>query len=390
MNPIRPPMSTAVTTQTSSTSATYAPTASPSLQQMKTELAAALVQAGVKDAKATDTTPKGFPAGVGWADAYRMVAKRVDDSSPATPGNLVLSADLLKANLSATKTLAALGVTSLSRFPKGSSVSGAIDALYRDTTNGKLASTLAKSGIYDLSAFPGGTSLFQAFKLIEDPGNPGQVSLDAYKNYKAATVALKAMDITTLANFPRGSTILDAQATLAPKADLMLSMVGVDKRYFKDPNVDSLTAVSLLSRLPDTIRSMNALPTGMTSQDLARQAVAAKKLVAMGYDSLAPFASMASAKGVVPKPSDAYTLVKQSPPPADLPAPVSASTEVLFQPTIGTVRRSYGQPNPVTSSVYVPPASAKVTPNPPATNASVVTAAQVLAFNRTFWGTKAG
>lgn len=381
-------MSTAVTTSTSSASAAYAATANPSLQQMKTELAAALVQAGVADAKPTDPTPKGFPAGVGWADAYRMVARRVEDNNAATPGNLVLSADLLKANLSATKTLATLGVTSLSRFPRGTSVSGAIDALYRETRNGKLASTFAKSGIYDLSGFPAGMSLFQAFKLIEDPSNPGQISLDAYKNYKAATTALKAMDITTLANFPRGTTILDAQATLAPKADLMLAMVGVAKSSFKDPNVDSLTAVSILTRLPDSIREMKALPTGMTSLELGRQAVAAKKLVAMGYDSLTPFGAMASAKGVVPKPADAYTLAKQSPPPADLPVPASASTELLLEPTNGSARRSYGQPNPVTSSVYVPPASAKVTPNPPATTVSLVTASQVMAFNRVFWGGK--
>lgn len=381
-------MSTAVTTSTSSASAAYAVTANPSLQQMKTELAAALVQAGIADAKSTDTTPKGFPAGVGWIDAYRMVARRVDDNSPDTPGNLVLSPDLLKANLSATRTLAALGVTSLSRFPKGTSVSGAIDALYRDTRNGKLASTFAKSGIYDLSGFPAGTSLFQAFKLIEDPNNPGQISPNAYKNYKAATTALKAMDITTLANFPRGTTLLDAQATLAPKADLMLAMVGITKSSFKDPNVDSLTAVSILARLPDSIREMKALPTGMSSQELARQTVAAKKLVAMGYDSLTPFGAMASAKGIIPKPSDAYTLVKQSPPPADLPLPASASTELLFEPTNGTTRHSYGQPNPVTSSVYVPPASARVTPNPPATKVSLVTASQVMAFNRAFWGVK--
>ncbi len=382
-------MSTAVTTSTSSASATYGSTGIPSLQQMKSELAAALVQAGVADAKATDTTPKGFPGGVGWADAYRMVARRVDDNRPDTPGNLVLSADLLKANLSATKTLAALGVTSLSRFPKGTSVSGAIDALYRDTSNGKLASTFKKSGLYDLTGFPEGLSLFQAFKLIEDPNNPGQISLDAYKNFKAATAALKSMDITTLANFPRGTTILDAQAMLAPKADQMLAMVGIDKSYFKDPNVDSLTAMSILTRLPDTIREMKALPSGTGSQDLARQATAAKKLVAMGYDNLSVFATMKSAKGQVPTPTDAYTLAKQSPPPVDLPAPASASTERFFEPTNGTARRSYGQPNPVTSSVYVPPASARVTPNPPATTVSLVTAAQVLAFNRAFWGGKA-
>ena len=383
-------MSTAITSSTSGTQATTTAVANPSLQQMRTELAAALVQAGVSNAQASDITPKGFPAGVGWADAYRMVARRVEDNDPAAPGTLALSTDLLKANLAATKTLASLGVSSLSNFPKGTSVSGAIDALYRDTSNGKLASTFARAGIYDLSRFPAGTTLFQAFKLIEDPANPGQISRDSYEQLTAAIAALKSMDITNLANFPRGTTMLDAQAMLVPKADQMLAMLGVSKNLFNDPKVDSLTAVSILTRLPDSIREMKALPTGMSSTDLAREATAARNLVAMGYDSLKPFAAMQGAKGKVPKPSEAYTLAKQSPPPAGLPVPSSASTELLFAPTTASSRRSFGQPNPVTSSVYVPPASSRVTPNPPATKVTVVTAAQVMAFNRTFWGGKAG
>ena len=381
-------MATTILTTTSSTTVTTSVSSDPSPLQMKTELAAALVAAGISDATITDTAPKGFPPGVSWTDAYRMVTHRVEDNNPSTPGTLTLSPALLKQNLAATKTLTQLGVTNMTVFPRGTSVVGAVDTLYRTTSNGKLASTFAKSGIYDLHGFPEGTTLFQAYKLIEDPNNPGQLSLDAYKSYKAAAAALKSMDITSTINFPRGTTLPQAAAILEPKADLMLAMVGVDKSYFRDPTVSSLTAVSVLTHLPDTIREMKALPIGISSADLGKQATAAKKLVTLGYDSLAPFAAMPGYAGKTVTATDAYTLVTQKPPPVGLPVPTSADTLRLFTPTTAKVSPSYGQPNEVKQTVYVPPANQRVKPNPPATTVTVVTAADVIAFNKTFWGAK--
>lgn len=378
-------MAGTVSTLSTTTSATRSAGSAPSLQQMKADLTAALVAAGVSDAKSTDAAPRGFPRGVNWADAYQMVSRRVDDKDPATPGTLALSDALLKSNLAATKTLAELGVSDLSRFPRGTSVTGAIDALFRDTRNGKLASTLARAGIYDLSAFPTGTSAFAAFKLIEDPDNPGKISANRYQDYKRATTALNTLGITSLANFPRASTAIDAQRLLEPKADRMLAMLGVSKASFKDPGISSLSAIAVLTRLPASIQQMSALPAGQRADQLALQAVAAKQLVAMGYDSLTPFAGMASFKGQTVTPRDALAAVRQQPAPADLPSPASASTERLFQPTPAAAKRSPGQPNPVTQSVLNPPASQKVKPNPPATTVTVVTAAQVLEFNRSFW-----
>jgi hypothetical protein len=105
-------MATSITTTTNSTASLTAPSPTPSLLQMKTQLTVGLLElankttntelkALIKDAKITDPTPKGFPAGVSWADAFRMVARRVEDNVPATPGNLVLSEDLLNRNLTA-------------------------------------------------------------------------------------------------------------------------------------------------------------------------------------------------------------------------------------------------------------------------------------------------
>ncbi len=402
-------MATTVTTTTTGTTATTTATANPTLQQMKSDLTAMLVELGVTDAKTTDATPKGFPAGVSWTAAYNMVARRVEDYKDATPGNLVLSKDLLKSNVAATKTLAALGVTSLARFPRGTSVSGAIDALYRDSSNGKLVSTFAKSGIYELTAFPAGTSAFQAFKLVEDPNNPGQISIDAYNKYKAATAALKTMSITSLVNFPRATTVLEAQKTLSAKTDQMMSMLGINKANYKDyfvnQNIDSLSAIAILTHLPDTSAQIKPLAKTLLaplppsvaaakdterSTELARQATAALKLVSMGYDSLAPFSTMERFAGKAVSPTDAYLIAKENPAPIDLPRPTSTSTERLFQPTNTPVKRSYGQPNPVTNQVYIAPSSLSVKPNPPATTVTVVTAAQVIAFNRNFWGGKAG
>ncbi len=78
-------------TSVSSTTAASAASATPSIAQIRSELTAALIAAGVSDAKVTDSTPKGFPADVNWADAYRMVTRRVEDNNPSAPGRLVLS-----------------------------------------------------------------------------------------------------------------------------------------------------------------------------------------------------------------------------------------------------------------------------------------------------------
>ncbi|MFM7657433.1 MAG: hypothetical protein ACKO5Z_02420, partial [Burkholderiaceae bacterium] len=165
-------MATSITNTTNSATSVTAPSPNPSLLQMKTQLTVALLKIAdttnneqlkeiIKDAKITDAAPKGFPTGVGWADAFRMVARRVEDNNPSTPGNLVLSEDTLNRNLLSGIKLKQLVVNNLARFPRGTSVSGAIDALYKDTRNGVLVSELAKSGIYDLTAFPNGTSAFE-------------------------------------------------------------------------------------------------------------------------------------------------------------------------------------------------------------------------------------
>ncbi len=379
---------TLLSSVTSTSSTTAAAGGLPSTRQMKSELAAALVAAGITDAKATDTSPKGFPKGVGWVDAYRMVVVWKEDGNPATPGTPQISAPALKSTLGATRTLAEMGVTDLSVYPRGSTVSGVLDSIYRDTSNGKLASLMSRAGIYDLSAFPSGTTIYQAFKLVEDPDNPGKVSAAQFASYKASAAALKSLGITSLANFPRGTTLPQASAMLEPKAALMLTMVGVDKSYFKDPSLSSLSAISLLEQLPNSIQQLRPLPAGQTSANLAKQAAAAQKLVAMGYDSLAPFAAMASFGGTTPSATAALAAVTKRPAPADLPAPASASTERLFQRTTSTPIRTYGTPNPVTQSVYTPSAAQKVTPNATAGNVTVLTAAQALEFNRAFWAPK--
>lgn len=379
-------------TSVSSTTATSDASATPPIAQIRSELTAALIAAGVSDAKATDSTPKGFPADVNWAEAYKMVTKRVEDNNPSTPGNLVLSPEMLKKALAGTKTLAELGVTSFARYPRGTTVQGALDQLFMNKSNGVLSSALAKGGVYDLSAFPVGTPAYQAFKLIEDPENPGKVSTTRYAEYKDAYSALTSLGITSLQNFPRASTAIDAKNLLVPKADLMLTMVGVDKSLFKDPNVSSLNAVALMTKLPDSIAQFNKLPTGMTSEGLAAQALAAKKLVAMGYDDLSAFAGMSAFKtgGTTPMPLNAVNALKQvmrSPKAADLPKPASVSTERLFQSTLVEEKKSYGSPVKITKSVLVKPVSERVIPNtiPPT---RVVTAAEVLAFNVAYWTKK--
>ncbi|MFM8465576.1 MAG: hypothetical protein ACKOA0_16050, partial [Burkholderiaceae bacterium] len=409
-------MATSITNTTNSATSVTAPSPNPSLLQMKTQLTVALLEIAdttnneqlkeiIKDAKITDAAPKGFPTGVSWADAFRMVARRVEDNNPSTPGNLVLSEDMLNRNLLSGIKLKQLGVNDLARFPLGTSVSGAIDALYKDTRNGVLVSELAKSGIYDLTAFPNGTSAFEAFKLIEYPEKPGEVSTTVYQNYQTATSALKALGITTLVNFPRGTTALEARNILEPKAETMMNMLGIPKAnykdYFTDPDIDPLSALSVLAQLPNSITRIQpldstrlaALPASVLAapelergRELARQTAAARNLVAMGYESLAPFSAMGRFAGKTITPLDAFTTAKLKPAPLDLPKPTTTSTERVFQPTPSANKRSYGQPNPVTYSVFTPPANLRVKPNPPATNVTVVTAAQVIAFNRQFWG----
>lgn len=372
-----------VTSVTSTTSTANA-SSYPAIGQIRAELTAALVAAGV-DAKVTDSSPKGFPNGVTWTDAYRMVTKRVEDNNPSKPGNLVLSEDLLKKALAGTQTLKELGVNSLARYPKGTTVQGALDQLFMNKSNGVLASTLAKSGIYDLSAFPTGTTAYQAFKLVEDPDNPGKISTDRYLEYKDAYSGLTSLGITSLQNFPRASTSIDAKNLLEPKTDLMLQMVGVDKSLFKDSNISSLRALALMTHLPDSINEFNELPTGMTSEGLARQAIAAKKLVAMGYDNLSAFSSMSVfSGGNAPTAVTALQQVQAAVKPSGLPKPTSTSTERYFQSTVAAQKKSYGSPNKITKSVLVKPTSDRVTPNtlPPT---RIVTAAEVLAANVAYW-----
>jgi len=359
----------------------------PNIAQIRSALTAALISAGVSNASEKDLTPKGFPNDVSWTDAYRMVTKRVEDNNPSTAGTLVLSQDLLTKTLSGTKTLSDLGITSLSRFALGTTVIGAIDQTMQNKSNGILASTLAHAGIYDLTAFPTGTTAYQAYKLIEDPANPGKITASTFKEYKDSYAALTSLGITSLENFPRAFTAIEAKNLLEPKADLMLKMVGVDKSVFKDSSVSSLLGLSILSKLPKSINELNSLPTGTTSDQLAMQANAAKKLVTMGYDDLTGFSKMASFKGKTATPVLALAAVMGSPKAADLPLPTSTSYDRYFQSTTAIPIKSYGTPNPITTTVLAKPPGARVYPNhlPPT---KVVTAAQVLAFNVAYWSKK--
>ena len=377
-----------VTSVSNSTTAQVAASNSlPNIAKIRADLTAALITAGVSNANEKDLTPKGFPDGVSWTDAYRMVTKRVEDNNPKTPGNLVLSQDLLTRTLSGTQTLKDLGITSLSRFQRGTSVMGAIDQTMQNRSNGILASTLAQAGIYDLTAFPTGTTAYQAFKLIEDPANPGKISTDTFKEYKDAYTALTSLGITSLQNFPRAFTSIEAKNLLEPKSDLMLKMVGVDKSLFKDSTISSLRGLSILSRLPKSINELNSLPTGIKSDQLAMQANAAKKLVAMGYDDLSGFSKMASFKGITATPALALTAVMGSPKAADLPRPTSTSSERYFQSTTVVPTKTFGTPNPITTTILAKPPGERIFPNPlPPTR--VVSAAEVLAFNVAYWSRK--
>lgn len=360
---------------------------SAALQAIKTELTAALKAAGITDASPTDSTPKGFPNGVSWQNAYNMVTSWEEDNNPATPGTLTLSTEKLAKNIGATKALKELGYTDLSKFKKGISVEGALDSLFQSKTNGILGSALAKAGIYDLSAFPVGTTAYQAFKLIEDPDNPGKISRTKFTEFKDAYSALSSLGIKSLANFPRGSTTLDAKNILEPKATTMLSMLGMSTTDFKKPNISALEAMAVLSKLPDSIRELNAPPKGTTVAALASNAAAAKKLVAMGYESLNAFATMTSLAGSTITASDALAQVKKSPVPADLPFPTAASTERLFQSPADNKIKSYGAHNEIRNTLYVATAVDKAKPNP-APGVTIVTAAEVLAANAIYWSKK--
>jgi hypothetical protein len=360
---------------------------SAALAQMKTELTTALKAAGITDASETDTTPKGFPNGVTWANAYKMVAEWKEDGNPATPGNLVLSQDLVNKNVAATKSLKELGYKDLSSFKAGTSVVGAIDTLYQSKTNGLVGSALAKAGIYDLNSFPKGTTVYQAFKLIEDPENPGKLSTDRYRELKAAFTALSALGVTSLANFPRGSNALDAKAVLEPKAVQMVAMSGMTPANFKNSNLSALEQMGILSKLPDTIRELNALPTGTNANQLGTNAIAAKKLVALGYESLDAFAGMKAFGGKPVTAAAALMQVTKNPVDADLPFPTAASTDRLFQSTDQAKIPTYGKINPVKYTVYSPNESDKVKPNPPPI-VTVTTTAEILAANIIYWQRK--
>lgn len=375
----------AVTPLTISASSGTASASNAALAALKTELTDALAEIGV--AAGTGNTPKGFPDGVSWQDAYKMVSRRVEDFNPATPGTLKLDKELLKGAVAGTQTLRELGYPNLSRFPRGTSVQGAIDALYKNQSNGILASTLARAGIYDLSAFPAGTTTYTAFKLIEDPENPGKVSKQRFTDLKAANTALTGLGITSLDNFPRATTVMEAKDMLEPKATQMLAMIGVPMTSFKDPTISPLQALSILTRLPDSIRDMQSLPAGVSSADLATQSAAAKKLVAMGYENLSAFAGMKAFATSTVTATAALAQVQKSPPPADLPLTTAASTERLFASPSKSRITNFGAPNPVTKTVYSPAPEDKVQAKslPPLV---IVTAAQVMAANQLYWARK--
>jgi len=374
-------------TSVTAASVSNAISSSAILTQIKTDLVAALKTAGIADAKSTDATPKGFPSGVNWTDAYKMVSRRVEDNNPATPGTLELSPDLLKKTIAGTQTLKELGYNNLSRFTKGTSVQGALDGLFKNKTNGILATTLAKAGIYDLSAFPAGTTAYAAFKLIEDPDIPGKISTTKFASLKDSYSALAGLGIKSLDNFPRGTTVLEAKNILEPKATSIMAMVGVNNSYFKNPNISPLQALAVLSNLPDSIKEMNALPTGVKASDLAAEAKAAKKLVAMGYDSLGSFGAMAAFSTEPVTASAALAQVTKLPTPDDLPLTTATSTERLFQnPVIGKMI-NFGAANPIKQSVYTAATDDKVKAKVvPAT--VIVSAAEVMAANALFWGKK--
>jgi hypothetical protein len=353
----------------------------------------------VPDASASDLSPKGFPKGVTWTAAYKMVTDWHRDSENAEP-KFGIIVDRLAGAVNGTKTLARLGYNDLSRFARGRSVQNAIAKLYGTPTNRMLAKALSNAGVYDLRDFPTGTRAFDAFKLIEDPKNPGVVSRDKYLEYKQAFASLSAIGITSLNNFPKGTTVIQARDILEPKAVEMLAMMGADDSVFANPDLSPLDKLAITINLPKTINKMTPLPSDTAERNalvnkfrtVSEQANAARQLGMMGYQNLEAFKGMNALRGKEPKATDALALVKTSPQPFDLPRPVppvSAKENFarLFMPTSDTKIRTYGTPNPVTKTILAPQTQDRVvkTTLPPT---RTVTAAEVLAFNRVYWGRK--
>jgi hypothetical protein len=351
----------------------------------------------VPEAKATDAAPKGFPKGVTWIEAYKMVTAWHRDSADTQPKFGILL-DRLTGAVNGTKTLARLGYNDLARFPRGTSVQGAIDKLYGTPSNGFLAKALSDAGVFDLRDFPTGTRAYDAFKLIEDTENPGVVSRDKYLEYKQAFSSLSAIGITSLQNFPSGTTVVQARDLLAPRAEQMLTMMGADDSVFANPDQSALDKLAITINLPKTINQMAPLPSDTAQRTalvdkfrlVSEQANAARQLGMMGYESLEPFKGMSTLKGKEPKATDALALVKTTPQPFDLPrpAPVTSGKDNfarLFAPTNTSKVHTYGTPNPVTKTVLAPQTQDRVTKNllPPTRS---VTTAEVLAFNQVYWG----
>ena len=371
---------------------------SPNLAEARTLLLPELQKLGI-DARESDAKPKGFPDGVSWTDAYKMVTGWHRDSEDTKPKFGIL-VDRLNSAINGTKTLAKLGYKDLSRFPRGTSVQGAIDKLYGVPSNGFLAKALSQAGIFDLRDFPPDTRAFDAFKLIEDTDNPGVVSREKYLEVKQAFSSLSAIGITSLNNFPKGTTVVEARDLLAPKALEMLGMMGADDSLFADPDLSPLGKLAITINLPETINQMAPLPSDETQRtalvakfrSVSEQSNAARKLGMMGYQSLAPFKGMSALKGKEPKATDALELVLTTPQPFDLPRPAPVTNTKdnfsrLFMPTTASKIRTYGTPNPVTNTVLAPQTQDRVTKNllPPT---RTVTAAEVLAFNQVYWGRK--
>jgi hypothetical protein len=351
----------------------------------------------VPEASASDPTPRGFPRGVSWVAAYKMVTAWHRDSESAQPKFGILL-DRLTGAVNGTKTLARLGHTDLSRFPPGTSVQNAIDRLYGTPSNGLLASALAKAGVYDLRDFPAGTRAFDAFKLIENPLEPGVISREKYLEFKQAFSSLSAIGITSLRNFPKGTTAIEARDMLAPRANQMLAMMGADDTVFANPALSPLDKLAITINLPRTINQMAPLPSDTAQREVmvakfrnvSEQANAARQLGIMGYTSLDAFRGMSALNGRQPKATDALALVQTSPPPFDLPRPAPPASakenfSLLFTPTNASKQRTYGTPNPVSKTVLAAQTQDRVVKNflPPT---RAVTASEVLAFNQVYWG----
>ena len=369
---------------------------SPSQAEAKSQLLPAL-QKLVPEASANDITPRGFPKGVSWTAAYKMVTDWHRDSENTEPKFGIL-VDRLAGAVNGTKTLARLGYTDLSRFPRGSSVQNAIDKLYGTPSTGLLAKALSQAGVYDLRDFPPGTRAFDAFKLIEDPENPGVVARDKYLEYKQAFKSLSAIGITSLTNFPSGTTVVKARDILEPKAQEMLTMMGADDSVFANPDLSALDKLAITLNLPKTINDMATLPADTAQRatlvskfrTVSEQANAARQLGMMGYKNLDAFRGMSALNGKQPKATDALALVLTTPQPFDLPRPTPPASAKenfsrLFTPTNISKTRTYGTPNPVTNTVLAPQTQDRVmkTSLPPT---RTVTAAEALAFNQVYWG----